>query len=406
MALASSRAPMSKPRVMQLVLSLSPGGTERLVIELCRRLADDVDTVVCCLDQPGEWADQVTALGIPVISLARQPGFHPSLSVRLRELLKARRIDVIHCHHYSPFVYGLLAAVLHPSVRVVFTEHGRLHGVALSKKRRLVNPVLARWPSKICAVSAALKRDMVAEGFPERSIEVVYNGVELGPRPQPRERTATRAALQLPSDAFVVGTVGRLDPVKNIGALVQALALVLPRYPTAKVVVVGDGPERQQLIDHAAAAGVSDAVTFAGYRTDVRALMAAFDVYVNCSTYEGVSLTILEAMATALPVVATDVGGNSEVVINQETGLLVRSSPEAIAAAVGALAENRDRRHTMGDASRWRVKRHFTIERMVNDYAAAYRVTRTIAAATAPAQAPAVCDANEARPIGRAPIAN
>ena len=92
---------------MQLVLSLSPGGTERLVIELCRRLANDVDTVVGCLDEPGEWATEVTRLNIPVIPLARQPGFHPSLSVRLGEVLKAQRINVIHCHHYSPFVYGL-----------------------------------------------------------------------------------------------------------------------------------------------------------------------------------------------------------------------------------------------------------------------------------------------------------
>ena len=106
---------------MQLVLSLSPGGTERLVIELCRRLANDVDTVVCCLDEPGEWSSEVSKLNIPVVSLARQPGFHPSLSVRLGDALKAHTIDVVHCHHYSPYVYGVLAAVLHPSVLIART---------------------------------------------------------------------------------------------------------------------------------------------------------------------------------------------------------------------------------------------------------------------------------------------
>src|SRR5687768_14884671 len=175
---------------MQLVLTLSPGGTERLVLELCRRLVNDVDTVVCCLDEPGEWASQLGELNIPVISLARQAGFHPSLSVRLKEALKAHRIEVIHCHHYSPYVYGVLAAVLHPSVRVVFTEHGRLHGAGISTKRRLINPVLARWPARIYAVSAALKQDMIAEGFPARAITVLYNGVELGRRPAPADRAA------------------------------------------------------------------------------------------------------------------------------------------------------------------------------------------------------------------------
>lgn len=376
---------------MQLVLSLSPGGTERLVIELCRRLAAEVDTVVACLDEPGEWAAEVAKLSIPVVSLERKPGFHPSLSVRLGEVIKAHRINVIHCHHYSPFVYGLLAAVMHPSVRLVFTEHGRLHGVGVSSKRKLVNPVLARWPSTICAVSAALKQHMVEEGFPERSIHVIYNGIELAHRPRPAERAAMRASMSLANHDFVIGTVGRLDPVKNLGTLLDALALLKGRYPSAQVVIVGDGPERQPLEERASALGLADSVVFAGYRGDVRAVMAAFDVYVNCSTYEGVSLTILEAMASALPVIASAVGGNPEVVIDHETGLLVRPQAQAIATAVGALIESPARRQTMGDAARWRVKRHFTIERMVGDYADAYSLPRTSvtsSAAAAPANAP------------------
>jgi glycosyltransferase involved in cell wall biosynthesis len=385
---------MTKPRVMQLVLSLSPGGTERLVIELCRRLAADVDTVVACLDEPGEWAAEVTRLNIPVIALDRKPGFHPALSVRLGEVIKAQRINVIHCHHYSPFVYGLLAAVLHPTARLVFTEHGRLHGVGVSSKRRLVNPLLARWPSTICAVSGALKQHMVDEGFPERSIQVVYNGIELGVRAQPAERAAMRATMGLGNEAFVVGSVGRLDPVKNLGALVDAMRVLKERYPVAKAVIVGDGPDRQALVERAAAVGLEADIIFTGYRSDVRAVMAAFDLYVNCSTYEGVSLTILEAMASALPVVASAVGGNPEVVIENETGLLIRPQAEAIAIAVSALIEHPARRQTMGNAARWRVKRHFTIERMVSDYAAAYGVpqgARTTDVTTIPAESSTAC---------------
>ena len=394
---------------MQLVLSLSPGGTERLVIELCRRLANDVDTVVCCLDEPGEWSSEVSKLNIPVVSLARQPGFHPSLSVRLGDALKAHKIDVVHCHHYSPYVYGVLAAVLHPSVRVVFTEHGRLHGVGISTKRRLINPVLSRWPARMYAVSAALKQDMVAEGFPERSIAVLYNGIELGPRPRPADRAAMRASLGLPADALVIGSVGRLDPVKNLGALLEARAILHTRFPGARIVIAGDGPERQALIDRAHALGLGDIAHLTGYRTDVRAVMAAFDMYVNCSTYEGVSLTILEAMAAGLPVVATAVGGNPEVVVDQETGLLIDQRPQTVASAIATLASNPARRHAMGEAGRWRVKRHFTIERMVHDYAVAYQVRRTNITtndAPAPAQAPATCDNQAAVPIGRDPMAS
>jgi glycosyltransferase involved in cell wall biosynthesis len=364
---------VGRPRVLQLVLSLSPGGTERLVIEICRHLATTVESVVCCLDEPGDWAAEVTNLNIPVVALSRKPGFHPSLALRLAQVISEHDIDVVHCHHYSPYVYGLLATALRPGVRLVFTEHGRLSTGAPSWKRRLVNPLLSLWPGPVCAVSNDLKQFMMAEGFPERRIEVVYNGIDPGERPRPGQCGAAREALGIDQDAFVVGTVGRLDPVKNLAALLRAHAVVNARHPHAHLVVVGGGAEQPALEDEARRLGIAAAVTFAGHRADVRFLMSGFDVYANCSTYEGVSLTILEAMATALPVVATRVGGNPEVVIDHETGLLVPGHARAIADAVLALAADPRRRHAMGEAGRWRVKRHFSLERMVEQYAGAYQ---------------------------------
>ena len=397
---------MTKPRVMQLVLSLSPGGTERLVIEICRHLASRVDSSVCCLDEPGDWAAELAALNIPVTSLSRQPGFHPALALELARLIKAQQIDVVHCHHYSPYVYGLLATVLHPRVRLVFTEHGRLSDVAPSRKRQIVNPMLAWWPAQLCAVSADLRQHMMAEGFPGRRLRVVYNGIDAGARPRPAERQAARDALGLSPDAFIVGTVGRLDPVKNLPLLLRAHAVLRTEQPAARLVIVGDGPEREALQAQAHALNLAGSVVFTGYRADVRRVMPAFDVYANSSSYEGVSLTILEAMAAGLPVVATRVGGNPEVVIDGETGRLVPATARATAGALVELAGNPLKRHTMGDAGRWRVKRHFSLERMVEQYAAAYFGTRHIANSAPPDRAPAICAASPASPIGCDPIAN
>lgn len=391
---------------MQLVLSLAPGGTERLVIEICRHLAGRVDSFVCCLDEPGAWAEELAPLDIPVISLSRQPGFHPALALELARVITARRIDVVHCHHYSPYVYGLLATLLHPRVRLVFTEHGRLSNVGVSPKRRLVNPILARWPARLCAVSADLRQHMVAEGFPARRVEVIYNGIAAGERPRPAERHAAREALGLAADALVVGTVGRLDPVKDLPALLRAHAVLLSGHPAARLVIVGDGPERDALRADAQALDIADAVVFTGYRADVRAVMPAFDVYANSSAYEGVSLTILEAMAAGLPVVATRVGGNPEVVIDHETGRLVPGQARALAGALMELAGNPAKRHAMGAAGRWRVKRHFSLARMADQYAAAYLGIRATANSVAPAMAPATCAATPASPIGCDPIAN
>jgi L-malate glycosyltransferase len=378
---------------MQVVLSLSPGGTERLVIEIVRALAGRIESVVCCLDEPGSWAAELEALQVPVISLGRAPGFQPSLAVRLAGVIKERGIDVVHCHHYSPYVYGLLASMLKPSVKLIFTEHGKLSDAGPSRKRRLVNPLLSRWRGQLCAVSADLKQHMIAEGFPARRVSVLYNGIDPGRRPTATERHDARAALGIADEARVVGTVGRLDPVKNLPLLLEAHAMLAASNPSARTVIIGDGPERAALEAKAMELGVADTVIFAGYRQDVRFLMSAFDVYVNCSTYEGVSLTILEAMASGLAVIATPVGGNPEVVIDRETGLLVPARARSLADAIALLLLDPKRRRVMADAARWRVKKHFAIARMVEQYAQAYFRGRHADTATPPITAPAAADA-------------
>lgn len=376
---------------MQLVLGLSPGGTQRLVIEICKRLSGRVESMVCCLDDRGDWAAELEGLNIPVVALGRQPGFHPSMALQVAGIIKANHIDVVHCHHYTPYVYGVLAATL-TGAKLVFTEHGRLSDGVPSGRRKLVNPILSMLPGRIYSVSGDLKQHMVAEGFPARCIEVIYNGIDPARRPTAIHRQAARELLGLRPESFVIGTVGRLDPVKNLPVMLQASAMLRQTHPEAHTVIIGDGPERAGLESSAASLGITDAVTFAGHRDDVRMLMPAFDVYVNCSVYEGVSLTILEAMAATLPVIATPVGGNPEVVIDHETGYLVPGQPRLIADAVARLAANPRRRRTMGDAGRWRVMRHFSLARMVGDYAAAYFRPAASATAAAPISVPAAAD--------------
>jgi len=244
----------------------------------------------------------------------------------------------------------------------------------------------------LCAVSADLKQHMVREGFPASRVSVVYNGVDPGERPSSLQRRSARAVLGLPDDAFVIGTVGRLDPVKNLSVMMHAYAALKARYPHARAVIVGDGPERATLEAKALALDLADSVVFTGYRPDVRFLMAAFDVYVNTSVYEGVSLTILEAMAMALPVVATPVGGNPEVVVDHETGLLVPGRARSIADAIARLVHDTRQRRRLGDAGRWRVKRHFSMARMVEQYAGVYLGGRGDDTITPPANAPTPAD--------------
>src|SRR5262249_7062440 len=126
-----------RPRVMHVVLSLDPGGTERLVIEIVKGLGPKIDSVVCCLDQAGSWAGELEQIGVPVVPLARREGFRPSLGKQIAQLAETHAVDVLHCHHYSPFIYGQIARVVRRNLRVVFTEHGRASDAGPSFKRRL-----------------------------------------------------------------------------------------------------------------------------------------------------------------------------------------------------------------------------------------------------------------------------
>jgi L-malate glycosyltransferase len=356
---------------MQVVLSLGPGGTERLVIDLVRRLQSRFRMSVCCLDARGAWAPQVESLGVPLTACSRRSGFRPSLSGQIAELARREQVDVLHCHHYTPFVYGALAAWRSPRPALLFTEHGRLNDAPPSLKRRTVNRFLSRIPRRVYAVSRDLAGHVSAEGF--ATVDVVHNGIDPGPEPTPASRANARQALGLAADAFVVSTVARIDPVKDLGTLVRAFATATTDVTNAHLVIVGDGPDRGAVEQLARDAGVSDRVLITGVRGDARELLHAADVYVNSSITEGISLTILEAMAARLPVVATRVGGTPEIVADETCGLLVdRGDAVSIATAIRQLAGAPARRLAIGNAARARVCAKFGLDRMVETYAEAY----------------------------------
>jgi glycosyltransferase involved in cell wall biosynthesis len=362
------------PKVMQVVLSLTPGGTEHLVVQICKRLTPEYGTVVCCLDAEGEWAADLQARGIEVRALRRRPGFRPEVGRAIARFAAERDIDVLHCHQYSPFVYGRIAAMWNRRLRIVYTEHGRLSDAPPSWKRRLVNPLLSRFDGSIVAVSHELRDYMIASRFPLERVRVIHNGIEPAVAASALDRRRARMLLGLDDRAFVVATVARLDPVKDLVTLLDAFADVRRRVPAARLVIVGDGPERQRLEARAGQGDLAGSVQITGYRADVRALLPAADVYASSSISEGVSITILEAMATGIPIVATAVGGTPEILPDGTGGILVPSrDPARMGAAIVSLAEDDHRRGALAAAARRRLETSFTIDRMVDDYARSYR---------------------------------
>jgi glycosyltransferase involved in cell wall biosynthesis len=173
---------------------------------------------------------------------------------------------------------------------------------------------------------------------------------------------------------LVVATVARLDPVKDLLSLLDAFSVVRRHVPDALLVIVGDGPEREAIERRAALPDLAGAVRMTGFRADVRALLPGADIYASSSISEGVSITILEAMAAAVPVVATAVGGTPEVLALETGGRLVPArAPQRLARAVIALAADPSRRAAIGAEGRRRVETAFTLDRMVAAYARIYR---------------------------------
>ena len=358
-------------RVLQVALSLNPGGTERLIVEMVKRLKSEIPMAVCCLDEEGTWADELKEQDVIVTALHRAAGFRPSLGRGLARVAARHRATIIHCHHYSPFVYGCIACIWRPRCRVIFTEHGRLDDAPPSIKRKIVNRLLRQVPRRVFAVSRDLGRHMIAEGFSGAGVDVIYNGIDVGPLPAHCERTAVRSALGLDENVLVVGTVARLDPVKDLGTLIRGVAALVPEMPIA-LLVIGDGSEKHDLQELAATLGVSSHVHFLGHRSDARSLLAGCDVFANTSISEGISLTILEAMAAGLPIVATEVGGTPEI-LDTTCGLLVPARDAGrVTEALRALAVAPAARHLLGAAARQRVEARFTLDRMVREYRDAY----------------------------------
>jgi L-malate glycosyltransferase len=362
-----------KPDLLQVVLSLGAGGTERLVVDMCLALRDRANIGVVCLDDKGEWSAILEEKGIRVTALGRPHGFRLSIAAGVRAAAAGMIRPTLHCHHYTPFIYGALASLTLPGSTLVYTEHGRYGDGPPSDKRRIANKLFGRVPGHLFAVSHDLRQHMIGEGLPAGRLKVNHNGVAPGLVTSPQARDAVRNELGLAKQDWVLGTVARLDPVKDLGNLVQAIRVLAPEIPQLRLAVVGDGPEEAALKAAAEQSGAADRFVFTGHRDDARNLMAGFDAYVNCSVIEGISVTILEALAAGLPVLATQVGGTPEILGDDEFGLMFPSrSVSALVEAIRHLSSDTILGNRLRSTARQHVDDSFSVDTMLRQYVDAY----------------------------------
>jgi L-malate glycosyltransferase len=359
-------------RVAFVVHVMQVAGAEVLVSETIRRLGPRITPVVFCLDSVGTLGERLQADGIDVVSFQRKPGLDLSVAGRMAEEIRRRRVEVVHAHQYTPFFYAALARLRSmPAPRVIFTEHGRHYPDIVSGRRRLLNKLiferLADRINAVCAFSAdALSRN---DGFRRNRIDVIENGIDLPRYRPPADRDALKRRLGLDPARRYVTIVARFHPVKDHRMLLEAFQRVVPGRSDVDLLLVGDGPLRADLTAQAATLGITERVRFLGVRQDVPELLAASDIFALTSVSEAASLTLLEAMASRLPVVVTAVGGNPELARGGVDGLLVpRGDAVATAEAIGTLLDDPVRARAMGQSGAARVAEVFRLERTIGRY--------------------------------------
>jgi glycosyltransferase involved in cell wall biosynthesis len=355
-------------RVLHVLNTLDIGGAEAVVLNLARACdRTRFDLRVASLGHDGPIGQQLRAADVPTFALGRRPGIDPGLALAVARLCRTHAIDVIHSHNVAPWLYaGPIGRLV--GAAVCHTEHSNLEPGqrALWHAERAL-AVLSR--VVICDGEPVRRQLIERQGLSARKVITIHNGIDLARFGRPADRAVARRAAGITGDGPIIGTVARLEPVKDQALLVRAFATVLAAEPTARLCLVGDGSLRSALRDQAIAAGVGDAVVFLGHRDDVADLLPMFDVFALSSISEGLPLTLLEAMAAGLPCVATDVGAVADAVDDGQSGRLVPARDEAgFAAALSQLLRDRERALQMGENGRQRARAHFDLRVMVRRY--------------------------------------
>jgi glycosyltransferase involved in cell wall biosynthesis len=348
-------------RVAHVALGLNMGGMEKLLVEFARYAnRERFELHFVSLGTRGGLAADIEACGWPVAALNEPPGLRTSLLFRLARLFRRWDVDVVHTHNTKPLLYGGPAARLARVAGLIHTRHGQRY--QSSGRVTALFRLAARLANRIVCVSQDAARLSAREGGTRKKLCTIWNGIDV-----------SRFAYAGPKADGPVVMVGRLSPEKDVETLIRAAAFAVRKEPSFRLELAGDGDCLPALRRLTCELGLVGHVRFLGEVRDIPGLLGRASLFALPSLTEGISLTLLEAMARGLPVVATRVGGNPEVVVDGETGFLVPArAPSELADAMLRLQRGLEEGRRMGLAGRHRVEQHFDVRRMVSGYEELY----------------------------------
>ncbi|MCC6683236.1 MAG: glycosyltransferase [Phycisphaeraceae bacterium] len=380
---------MPKPVIGHVLHRLALAGAEVLAAELARKLGDRYRFVFLCLDEtepgsvtpvdaaPRSMADQMRDEGFAIEAMGRRPGIDCSVARRLGRAARKHGIDLLHAHQYTPFFYAALSRWMPGGFRghILFTEHGRHYPDSRKVSHLLANRLLLGRRDRVTAVGQFIRQALAEnEGIDLHRIDVIHNGIP-APAPgsvtenAPAQRREARKRMGVDRHDLVLIQVARFHPVKDHETAIHAFAFVAQQVPRAKLVLVGEGELMEQARRQVEQLELGGRVIFMGVRNDVNELLPGADLFLLSSLSEGISVTLLEAMAAGLAICATRVGGNPEVVDHGRNGLLSpRRDPRNLADNIITLLTDPHLRAAMGAAGLRRLKRYFNQQTMHRAY--------------------------------------
>ena len=371
--LDGSQMDREKLNLLHITLDMDIGGLQRLVADATLAMDQKRFNIeVCCFDELGCFANTLKEEGITVTLLQKnQNHFDANYPFRLASFLRKKKVDILHMHT-GTFFFGSIAARLARTPVSLYTEHGRFFVEPLV--RLIEDRISGMLIGQIVAVSHELEKYLAERvKLPARKICTIINGIRVdrfAPRPKPLRLLEE---FDLAQSCKIVGTVGRLDDVKDQVSMIEAFARVVEAVPDARLFLVGEGPMREALTEVISSHSLEKKVVITGARGDIPDLLNLFDLFVLTSVSEGTSISILEAMASGLPVVATNVGGNPSIIDHESDGLLVEPRDiTGIANAIESLLTNNALSQQMGEKGAAKIRSDYSIEKMIESYEEIY----------------------------------
>lgn len=367
----------TRPVICHVIHAMGVGGAEVLVDQMVRRMAEEFRCVVAVLDDIGELGRRLHHDGIAVEHLQRSPGIDRRCARRLRRFADQQGAVLLHAHQCTPFFQAMLSRGFTGSRPVVFTEHGRHFPDYPSRKRMVVNRLLLQNEDRLIGCGGAVRTALIQnEGLPSSRVEVIYNGVDLaasaGSSADARQRI--RAEFGYGEHDFVAVQVARLHELKDHQTALKTIDAVRREVPHVRLLLAGEGEQRQAIEDSVRRMGLQQHVTLAGTRSDVADLLAAADAFLMTSISEGIPLTVIEAMAAGKPVVSTAVGGIPEMIVHGQSGFLAASGDaKALAESLMALQKNPVLAAEMADLASREAEARFSLDAMLSSYRQVYQ---------------------------------